>query len=428
MKKIAIVGSGISGLVCAHLLSKQHAVTLFEANDYIGGHTATKTVHAEGRDWNIDTGFIVFNDRTYPNFNRLLEKIGLVGQETEMSFSVKNIHTGLEYNGNNLNSLFAQRSNLLNPQFLFLIRSILRFNHQCKLLYNSGEVSQLTNITLGDFLENHNYNQYFAEHYILPMGAAIWSASLDDMRAFPLKFFIQFFYNHGLLDITNRPQWSVIPGGSKTYIPLLLKDIESIVQLNSAVTKVERVNGQVKLTINGNDNEAQMFDEVILASHSNQSRKMLVDKSELEDEILSMLTYQENEVVLHTDESLLPEAKLAWAAWNYSLDTSDNRRPTYVTYNMNILQGLTTDHTTFCVSLNNGHRIDPDKVLGRYLYDHPVFNQNTISAQQRREEICGHNHTHFAGAYWYNGFHEDGVKSALDICRRFGLTLSDTSL
>ena len=425
MKKIAVVGTGISGLVCAHLLSREHDVTVFEANDYIGGHTATKRVKAEGKEWDIDTGFIVFNNRTYPNFIELLTQLGLSGQETEMSFSVKNVISGLEYNGHNLNTLFAQRSNLFNTKFLSLISEILRFNKQCKELWNEDQGENHIELdidgSLGDFLYSNDYSSYFADHYILPMGAAIWSSSLQDMKAFPLHFFIRFFHNHGLLDIANRPQWYVIPNGSHSYIAPLIASFKDNIHLNSPVTSVTRHINGVTLEINHQDKYE--FDDVVLACHSDQSQAMLSDITTTEKMILSKLTYQENEVVLHTDERLLPIQRRAWAAWNYHLDTASKHNPSSVTYNMNMLQGLETQETTFCVTLNNSPLIHKDKILGAYKYDHPVFNADTIEAQARRREICGHNHTHFAGAYWYNGFHEDGVKSALDVCQRFGISL-----
>lgn len=425
MKKIAVVGTGISGLVCAHLLSREHDVTVFEANDYIGGHTATKRVKAEGKEWDIDTGFIVFNDRTYPNFIELLTQLGLSGQETEMSFSVKNVISGLEYNGHNLNTLFAQRANLFNTKFLSLISEILRFNKQCKEMWSVEHSDDHIDLdvdgTLGDFLYRNEYSSYFSEHYILPMGAAIWSSSLQDMKAFPLHFFIRFFHNHGLLDIANRPQWYVVPNGSHSYIKPLIATFKDKIHLNSPVTSVTRNPRGVTLEINGEDKHD--FDEVVLACHSDQSLAMLSDITTAEKIVLSKLTYQENEVVMHTDESLLPLQKRAWAAWNYHLDTGNKNNPSSVTYNMNILQGLETKETTFCVTLNNSPLIHKDKILGSYKYDHPVFNTDTIEAQARREEICGRHHTHFAGAYWYNGFHEDGVRSALDVCQRFGISL-----
>ncbi|GLS91930.1 dehydrogenase [Psychromonas marina] len=418
MKKIAIVGSGISGLTCAYLLNKEHDITLFEAGEYVGGHTATKTVTVAGESWQIDTGFIVFNDRTYPNFEKLLAQIGVGRLATEMSFSVSNQDSGLEYSGTNLNSLFAQRRNLFNPKFLMLIKQILRFNRLCNDAWLSQKIDKQQN--LGDFLQQNNFNDYFANHYILPMGAAIWSSSLKDMEAFPLYFFIRFFYNHGLLSITNRPQWYVIPGGSKQYVAPLCESFQDKIHLNSPVTSVERIEGGIQLKVN--NGPWQQFDEIVLACHSNQAKQMLNDISDNEKQVLGGLQYQNNEVVLHTDISLLPKKRGAWAAWNYHLN-SDNQRPTALTYNMNILQCLKKGAPDFCVTLNQTELISSEKVLGKYQYEHPIFNAQSIAAQQQRELICGQQHTHFAGAYWYNGFHEDGVNSALDVCKRFGVTL-----
>lgn len=418
MKKIAIIGTGISGLTCAYLLNKKYAISVFEAGDYIGGHTATKTVKSDGKSWDIDTGFIVFNDRTYPNFEKLLAQIGVGRLATEMSFSVSHQDSGLEYSGTNINTLFAQRRNIFKPKFLGLIQHILRFNTLCNDIWLNKKVDKTQN--LGEFLSEHKFSDYFANHYILPMGAAIWSSSLQDMLAFPLYFFIRFFYNHGLLSITNRPQWYVIPGGSKQYIEPLSASFRDKIQLNSPVTCIERLADGVRLKVN--DGQWQMFDDVILACHSNQAKRMLSDISANEEMVLAGLQYQHNEVVLHTDTRLLPAKKLAWAAWNYNLN-SDNQRPTALTYNMNILQCLPKDAPTFCVTLNQTQLIDSNKILGVYQYEHPVFNAKSILAQQQRELICGQQHTHFAGAYWYNGFHEDGVNSALDVCERFGVSL-----
>lgn len=418
MKKIAIVGSGISGLTCAYLLNKNNEIRVFEAGDYIGGHTATKTVQAQGESWQIDTGFIVFNDRTYPNFEKLLAQIGVGRLASEMSFSVSNQDSGLEYSGTNLNSLFAQRRNLFNPKFLLLIKQILRFNRLCNYAWLEQRID--SEQSLGDFLKKNNFNDYFANHYILPMGAAIWSSSLQEMQGFPLYFFIRFFYNHGLLSISNRPQWYVIPGGSKQYIAPLCAAFRAKIALNAAVTSIERVDKGIRLQVN--NGEWQHFDEVILACHSDQARQMLSDLSDDEEQVLGGLSYQNNEVVLHTDIALLPKKKRAWSAWNYHLN-SDNKRPAALTYNMNILQCLKKEAPTFCVTLNQTDLIDPEKILGRYQYQHPVFNAQSIKAQQQRALICGRRHTHFAGAYWYNGFHEDGVNSALDVCQRFGASL-----
>lgn len=416
MKTIAIVGSGISGLTAAYLLKNKYKVSVFEKNNYIGGHTATVDVEVNNRTIAIDTGFIVFNDRTYPLFNKLLEQIGVNRQETEMSFSVSNQLSGLEYNGHNLDTLFAQRKNLFSVRFWRLISSIIRFNKLCKKHFQSKQIAE---ISLGEFLKQNNFSDYFAEHYILPMGAAIWSSSIEQMEEFPLPFFIQFFFNHGLLNIADRPQWYVIPGGSRSYIAPLTKGIEQQIFLNTNIDKIQRhANG---VTLFFDDNTQQEFDELILACHSDQALKLLDDASLLEKSILSDISYTANDVVLHTDTQMLPKAKKAWASWNYQLD-NNRTRPASVTYNMNILMGL-KEPETFCVTLNQSSNIDPKQILASFVYHHPVFNQTSFAAQQRRQQICGHQHTHFAGAYWYNGFHEDGVRSAVDVAKRLGVEL-----
>ncbi|WP_172953256.1 NAD(P)/FAD-dependent oxidoreductase [Vibrio fujianensis] len=408
--KIAIIGSGISGLTCGHYLHTDHDITVFEANDYIGGHTATVDVEWEGQHYVIDTGFIVYNDRTYPNFIRMMDEIGVKGLPTQMSFSVRNDGNGLEYNGHTLTTLFAQKRNWLNPKFYRFIGEILRFNRLAKLA--SHQPAQ-TLLTLGDFLQHHQFSDYFCENYILPMGAAIWSSSLADMRVFPLGFFLRFFLNHGLLEVANRPQWYVIQGGSRSYITPLTKGFQQQIRLNSPVTSVRRMDSGVELTVN---DQVERFDQVIFACHSDQALAMLADPTEKEQDILGAMTYQANEVILHTDTSLLPKRKAAWASWNYWLkgvQDQQTRLPS-LTYNMNILQHISSS-STFCVTLNSGQDIDPDKVLRRFIYHHPVFTTQGIAAQQRKSEVNGINHTWFCGAYWHNGFHEDGVKSGLDV-------------
>lgn len=417
MKNIAVIGSGISGLTSAYLLSREHNVTVFEKNDYIGGHTATKDIEFNGKCYAIDTGFIVYNERTYPNFIKLLNQLGIREQKTEMSFSVMNPSANLEYNGSTLNTLFAQRSNLLKPSFWRLILEILRFNKLCKALYEQDDID--VELTLGHFLKQHNFNQAFSQNYILPMGAAIWSSSLVEMTQFQLKFFVRFFYNHGLLDIQNRPQWFVIPGGSKQYIYPLIQSFENNIELNSQLKSVSRTDSGVTLEFEGS--ESRQFDEVVFACHSDQALQLLTDANTQEQEILSSMPYRDNQVVLHTDTRLLPKRRLAWASWNYHLD-SNQSRPACVTYNMNILQGLDSD-TTFCVTLNNTDKIDTSKIIQTFHYSHPIFNQKSLAAQQRRLEICGKNNTHFTGAYWHNGFHEDGVRSAVEVAQRFGISL-----
>ncbi|PMO29483.1 NAD(P)/FAD-dependent oxidoreductase [Vibrio breoganii] len=411
--KIAIIGTGISGLTCGYRLHKNHDVTLFEANDYIGGHTATVDVEVEGKPYTVDTGFIVYNDRTYPNFIEMMNEIGVRGNPTEMSFSVRNDGNGLEYNGHALSTLFAQKRNWFNPKFYSFISEILRFN---KLAKSLADDDSLEDKTLGSFLEEQDFSDYFSENYILPMGAAIWSSTLADMRVFPLSFFLRFFLNHGLLDIKNRPQWYVIDGGSRAYIEPLTQGFSDKILLNSPVEKVQRTPMGVRLLVNG---EWLQFDQVIFACHSDQALKILgEEQTQLETDVLGDMRYQANEVVLHTDTNLLPKRNKAWASWNYYLSgdqDQENRLPT-LTYDMNILQHIQSEHT-FCVSLNNSPNIDKNKILRSFIYHHPVFTRESIAAQGRSEELQGNNATWFCGAYWRNGFHEDGVHSALQVVK-----------
>lgn len=421
MQRVAIIGSGISGLTCAYLLKQGYDVDVYEQNDYIGGHTATKQVEYQGEQVAIDTGFIVFNDRTYPLFEQLLAQLGVGRQATQMSFSVMNQHTGLEYNGNNLNSLFAQRRNLLRPQFWRLVTEILRFNRLCKQLVAQQSIDEQQ--TLGDFLQENQFSDYFAQHYILPMGAAIWSCSLTAMYDFQLQFFVTFFNHHGLLNINDRPQWYVIPGGSKQYIQPLIASFQDNVHVNCKVQKISRHQDQVTLSFA--DGSHQQYDEVVLACHSDQALQLLEDASDAECSVLGSIPYTDNDVVLHADTRLLPKRRLAWASWNYCL-SNDQTAAAAVTYNMNILQGLNTQHT-YCVTLNQTQAIDPSKIIGEYRYQHPVFDLASQAARQKRTLICGQRHTHFAGAYWYNGFHEDGVRSAVDVANRLGCYLDGKS-
>ena len=411
--KIAIIGSGIAGLTSAYLLNRRHDITLFEASDWIGGHTHTVEVPLDGRNHAIDTGFIVFNDWTYPNFIRLLERLGVASQPTEMSFSVSDPHSGVEYNGNNLNSLFAQRRNLLSPRFWGMLRDILRFNREVQKDLHDGRIAADT--TLGEYLDRHAYGQRFIDHYIVPMGAAIWSMPLAEMLGFPLQFFVRFFRNHGLLSVTDRPQWRVIKGGSSAYVQPLTASFAERIRLNCPVERVERhADGVTLISAAG----SERFDQVVFACHSDQALRLLAAPTAAEREILGALRYADNDVVLHTDTRLLPRRPLAWASWNYRLGGPPGQ-PAAVTYNMNILQGITAPQT-FCVSLNQTAAIDPQKILARFRYAHPQYSLAASAAQQRWTDISGRQHTHFCGAYWANGFHEDGVVSALRVAAAFG--------
>lgn len=410
--RVAIIGSGISGLSCAWKLAARAEVHLYEAGPTLGGHTATVDVELAGKRWAIDTGFIVYNDRTYPRFLALLAELGLESQPTEMSFSVRNQRSGLEYNGHSLTSLFAQRSNLLKPSFYRFLAEIVRFN-RCGKQWLEHQQDQGT---LDDFLQLHGFSTFFAQHYILPMGAAIWSTSLAEMRRMPLAQFLHFFNHHGLLDLAQRPQWFVIPGGSREYIRRLMQLMgeQIAVYLNTPVTRVLRDESGVTLE---SARGSERYDQVIFACHSDQALQLLGDASGAEAAMLAGIPYRANEVVLHTDISMLPKARAAWASWNYRLEDTqagDELLGASVTYNMNILQGIKAPHT-FCVSLNPTQPIDPAKVLRRFEYHHPQFGPDCLHAQQQRLLLNGSNRSWFCGAWSYNGFHEDGIRSALDV-------------
>ncbi|CAI2139084.1 Protoporphyrinogen oxidase [Serratia fonticola] len=409
---IAIIGSGIAGLTCAWRLAGHHQVTLFEAEPTVGGHTATVDVSTPQGTYAIDTGFIVYNDRTYPRFMGLLSELGISGQKTQMSFSVHNPQSGLEYNGHTLTSLFAQRRNLVNPAFWGLLRDIVRFNRLAKEAL-AGDVNE--NATLETFLEQHGFSAFFARHYILPMGAAIWSSSLQEMRRFPLPLFLRFFEHHGLLDVTQRPQWYVVPGGSREYVRAILTQLGDrlTLHLNAPVQQVTRHNGGVEIQL---AQSSHTFDQVIFACHSSQALAMLADPTPAESEVLGDIGWQHNEVVLHSDPRWLPVRERAWASWNYRLSERD-QASACVTYNMNILQGLPEGSPLFCVTLNPETSVDERYVWKRFVYEHPMFNPKSWRAQSRRGEINGHQRSWFCGAYWYNGFHEDGVRSALDVVK-----------
>jgi len=411
--KIAVVGAGISGLSCAYYLSREHEITVFEAGARLGGHTATVDVTLGTRRFAVDTGFIVYNDWTYPNFIALLKELGVSSKPTEMGFSVSDQRSGLEYSGTNLNTLFAQRRNLFSPRFLGMVRDILRFNREAVADLEAGRLAP--DATLGDYLSERRYGAAFTDQYLVAMASAIWSADTDSVLAFPLQFFVRFFRNHGLLSVSERPQWRVIEGGSREYLQPLTARFARNIRLSSPVQRVQRSLNGVELTVAGG--QTQRFDQLVIATHSDQALAMLADPSAAEREVLGSLPYQANDVVLHTDIRLLPRNRKTWSSWNYLL--GHDKTVPVVTYNMNILQGLTAPET-FCVTLNHTDKINPNKIIGRFRYDHPVFSLAGMAAQGRWDDINGVNNTWYCGAYWHNGFHEDGVSSALRVSSALG--------
>ncbi len=414
--KIAIIGSGIAGNVVAHHLHRHHDITVFESAAHIGGHTHTHSIELDGERHEIDTGFIVFNDWTYPNFIALLNELGVVSQPSAMSFSVRNERSGLEYNGTSLNSLFAQRRNLLRPAFHRMLHDILRFNREAPYLIDS-----IHEIALGDYLAQGNYSRQFVDDYLIPMGAAIWSTDPARMLAFPARFFVRFFHNHGMLSVDQRPRWRTIRGGSARYVEKLVAPFSKRIRLNTPVESVRRMPDRVMVKARGA--EPERYDQVFFACHSDQALRLLTDATLLEREVVGAIPYQENVAVLHTDTSLLPRTRRAWAAWNYHVpDTRQAHQPrATLTYNMNILQSLQSRHT-FCVTLNYTANIAPERILKRLTYHHPLYTPEGVAAQQRQHEVNGVNRTYFCGAYWGNGFHEDGVASALNALKHFEQT------
>ena len=410
--KLAIVGTGIAGMTAAHLLHGEHDLTIYEAGEYIGGHTNTVEVEREGMTYAVDTGFIVFNDWTYPNFIGLLDRLGVASQPSDMSFSVRCEETGLEYNGTSLNRLFAQRRNLLRPSFYRMIRDILRFNRESVGLLNEPDPGP----SLGAYLEQNRYSPPFIRNYIVPMAGAIWSAGPSTIWRYPARYLVQFFKNHGMLSVDARPTWRVITGGSQRYVEKLVRPFRERIRLQSPVEAIIRDSHGVEVRSHdraGTSHTAR-FDGVVLACHSDQALALLADPSPLERDVLGAIRYQANEAILHTDQSLLPRRRRAWAAWNYHLLPTPADR-VLVTYHMNTLQRLRAS-CDFCVTLNRPDAIDPAQVLKRITYHHPVFTPEAIAAQQRHREINGQRRTWYCGAYWGFGFHEDGVKSAMMAC------------
>ena len=413
--RIAVIGTGIAGMVAAYLLSDEHELVIFEAEDYIGGHTHTIDVSLNGDKYAVDTGFIVFNEKTYPNFVRLMKRLGVAWQPSNMSFSVQCKKTGLEFSPSSLNSLFIQRKNLLRPSFYRMIFDIFKFRRESEALLKSDDYT----LTLENFLTAKQFSRLFIEHFIIPMGEAIWSADPVKFNEFPALYFAQFFKNHGFLNVRNQPQWLVIKGGSKQYVAPLTWPYRDHIRLSCPVTSIRRHSDHVSVqTANG---QPERFDQVIIATHSDQALAMLADPSDSEKEILGAIPYQDNHAVLHSDESVLPRKKAAWASWNYHIPEDEMARVA-LTYDMNILQSLSAP-AEYCVTLNLPATIDPAKKIKEMHYHHPVYNPTSLAARNRHEEINGVKQTYFCGAYWGYGFHEDGVNSALVVAKHFGKSL-----
>ncbi|HTU30201.1 MAG TPA: FAD-dependent oxidoreductase [Solirubrobacteraceae bacterium] len=416
--RIAVIGAGVSGLTVAHLVDPLHEVTVFDAAGYAGGHTNTVRVDTPHETHHVDTGFIVFNDRNYPRFERLLGRLGVASQPSTMSFSVSDGRGDFEYNGASPNGLYAKRAHLVTPWFQRMIADLVRFNRAARSLVSDAP-QDAAQISLGHWLERQRFSRPFIERLIVPQAAAVWSADPAQMWTFPARFLAEFFDNHGMLGLGDRPRWRTVSGGSARYVEALTGRLRGRIRLRTAVQHVARADDHVLVTPQGG--EPERFDEVVLATHSDQALGMLVDASDIERELLGSVPYQDNEAVLHSDAGLLPRRRRAWASWNYHLLDDPGTRAT-VTYHMNRLQSLRAEQE-LCVTLNRTEAIDPSRIIRRIAYAHPVYTPAGIAAQARVAEISGRNRTHFCGAYWGWGFHEDGVVSAERVAARLGATL-----
>lgn len=406
--RIAVVGTGVAGLVAAHLLHSSAELTVFEARERIGGHVGTVEVEGpDGASLSVDTGFIVYNEHNYPLFTRLLRRLDVKTQPSNMSFSVRCDRTGLEYNGSSLSQLFSQRRNILSLPFHRMLLDILRFNREAAGAVRNGAAD----MTLGEYVEAAGYSSRLARDYLVPMGSALWSTSRSQVLEMPAGFFVRFFESHGMLTVDERPQWRVVAGGSRQYVETLVQPFRDRIRIGTPVERVERTDEGVRV-------DGEPFDHVILACHADQALRLLADPSAGEREILGAFPYQANDVVLHTDTSVLPRTRRAWGAWNYRIRGHDDE-PATVTYDMSLLQSL-PGPTTYCVTLNATETLDPARILHRVRYDHPVYTEDGFAAQSRHAEISGRRRTHYCGAYWGNGFHEDGVRSAVRVASALG--------
>ena len=415
--KIAIVGTGIAGMTAARVLSRRNDITVFESGGYIGGHTNTIRINEGSRELAVDTGFIVFNETTYPKLCRLFDELGVQSRDSDMSFSVHCDKTGIEYNGTNFNALFAQRRNLVNPRFWGMLAEIVRFNREAPEQLAAGMDDS---ISVEDYVRANGHGERFVDHYLAPLGASLWSCDARRFRGFPMRFVVEFLHNHQMLQVNGRPVWKTVAGGSNQYVAPLVAPFRDRIHVNTPITAVRRRPTGVELTLV--DGQRERFDEVVLACHADQSRKLVIDMDRDEREVLSHFPYQVNEAVLHTDTTLLPDRRSAWASWNYRIPVLNEEHAT-VTYNMNMLQGIESPRT-YCVSLNQTRNIDPSRVIRRIDYEHPLFTPGRDQAQARHGALIRRRGISYCGAYWGFGFHEDGVRSALAVGEAFEVSLA----
>ena len=405
--KIAVIGSGISGLSASYYFSKKYKVDLFEQDDHFGGHSYTYDIKEDNKIIAVDLGFIVFNEQTYPNLIRFFNELNVPFEKSNMSFSVSVKDTNVEYGGSGFNAIFANKKNLLNFKFLKMINEIINFYKTAPSLINT----ETSNVTLGDYLKSSKLSKYFIEYHIIPMVAAIWSMPFQKAKEMPLKLFLNFFTNHGLFKLKNRPQWFTVSNRSRTYVKKVLEKISGEVFKNYKVSKILRSENNVRILIG---NEYQDYDHVILASHADQSLELLDDPSLEESEILKKFTYVSNEAYLHRDENLMPIRKSAWSSWN-SISKNEN---TCVTYWLNKLQNLNSEKNYF-LTLNPVEAIDKNKIIKKIHFTHPYFNKDNVALQKDLNKLQGKKRTWFCGSYFGYGFHEDGLKSSKELFKKF---------
>jgi uncharacterized protein len=418
MSRIAVIGAGISGMAAAYLLSQKHEVSLFEKESRLGGHTHTHEIETSCGVLPIDTGFIVHNDRTYPNLVRLFTQLGIARQTSDMSFGVSCRETGFEYSSRGLRGFFAGRSNWYRLSHYRFLAEIVRFNREARNLLRDPASADLT---LGDYLRAHRFQGDFTRYYLHPMAAAVWSTSPEEIEDFPAFTLIRFLENHGLLELTKQPQWFVLQGGSSSYIAPLTAPYRERIRLGARINGVTRTPAGAQIGFD--DRPPESFDEVVFACHAPQTTQLLKDATPLERRVLNGFRTSRNETVLHTDSRLLPRRLGARASWNYHLGTK--RRAATLTYHMNRLQSLPTPED-YCVTLNDTQSVDERRILREMTYFHPLYTLEAVRAQTRWPEISGHNHTHFCGAYWFYGFHEDGLNSAIRVAEKLGVAWEST--
>ena len=413
--KIAIIGAGISGLTAAYILSKKHSVTLYEKNNYLGGHANTIQVTEKNRTLAIDTGFIVFNHINYPNLSKIFSNLNVQIEDSDMSFSVHNEKTDLEYNGSSISKIFSQKKNIFNINFLLMLNDILKFNKNSSTILSAPYSDK---ITVKEFIEGNNYKKDFVENYLIPLGSSLWSCPKDKFMNFSILFVIEFLHNHCMLVINDRPIWKTVKGGSKEYIKKMLLDSKNLEIIKKPVTKVVRNINEVLIYT---DNNKSYFDEVILGCHPDQALNLVKNLDSSEKEILKPFKYEINRTFLHTDTTVLPNNKEIWASWNYRIPVN-NQEKVMVTYNINKLQNIDSENT-YCVSLNLDSKINQKKIINEFEYEHPIFFPGIAEYQAQHKSLIRNNRISYCGAYWGYGFHEDGVNSALKVCESYDMGL-----